>query len=247
MVQLYPVERHQRPGGGGRGSSTNVSTTNLIAVSAAEKRNMPICVPSCTAEPSSPASEPAWEVLLHRSWLPLGRPAQDASDSNCAIFLESRLDLCERGRALAAARNAPRVTQSPTKTRQKPEAFLARSWTPYCLPPPRFRHASVNRDHWACAPSTGTIAAPRPGHANPFSLVIASTSNATLLDAVLQDLRAGQGTSLANPTGGHRPLLMMSFMHRLGLGAVIGANSPSAYGSSRPTAALWVARMEPTR
>ena len=43
-------------------------------------------------EPSSPTSEPAWKVLLLSSWLLLGRPAENASDANCASFLEARLD-----------------------------------------------------------------------------------------------------------------------------------------------------------
>ena len=43
--------------------------------------------------PSSPNSEPAWKVLLLSSWLLLGQPAENASDANCANFLETRLDL----------------------------------------------------------------------------------------------------------------------------------------------------------
>ena len=43
--------------------------------------------------PSSPNSEPAWKVLILSSWLLLGRPAENASDANCASFLETRLDL----------------------------------------------------------------------------------------------------------------------------------------------------------
>ena len=37
--------------------------------------------------PLSPTSDPAWKVLL-LSWLPLGRTAENASDANCASFLE---------------------------------------------------------------------------------------------------------------------------------------------------------------
>ena len=43
--------------------------------------------------PSSSMSEPAWKVLLLSSWFFLGRPAENASDANCASFLEARLDL----------------------------------------------------------------------------------------------------------------------------------------------------------
>ena len=43
--------------------------------------------------PSSPASESAWKVLVLSTWLLLGRPAVNASESTCAHFLEARLDL----------------------------------------------------------------------------------------------------------------------------------------------------------
>ena len=106
--------------------------------------------------PTSLASESAWKALVLSSWLLLGRPAVNASESNCAHFLDARFELfwaedwsalwamvraeCdvppvqnttrrtdkqqmqsrvrkvaslartgEEGRALAAARNAPRV------------------------------------------------------------------------------------------------------------------------------------------
>ena len=42
--------------------------------------------------PSSPASESAWKILVLSSWLLLGRPVVNASESNCAHFLEARLD-----------------------------------------------------------------------------------------------------------------------------------------------------------
>ena len=43
--------------------------------------------------PSSLASEPAWKALVLSSWLLLGRPAVNASESNCAHFLDARLYL----------------------------------------------------------------------------------------------------------------------------------------------------------
>ena len=43
--------------------------------------------------PTSPASEPAWKALVLSSWLLLGRPAVNASESNCAHFLDARLEL----------------------------------------------------------------------------------------------------------------------------------------------------------
>ena len=43
--------------------------------------------------PSSPASESAWKALILSSWLLLGRPAVNASESSCAHFLDARLEL----------------------------------------------------------------------------------------------------------------------------------------------------------
>ena len=43
--------------------------------------------------PSSLASEPAWKALVLSSWLLLGRPAVNTSESNRAHFLDARLEL----------------------------------------------------------------------------------------------------------------------------------------------------------
>ena len=43
--------------------------------------------------PTSPTSESAWKALVLSSWLLLGRPAVNASYSNCAHFLDARLEL----------------------------------------------------------------------------------------------------------------------------------------------------------
>ena len=42
---------------------------------------------------TSLASESAWKALVLSSWLFLGRPAVNASESNCAHFLDARLEL----------------------------------------------------------------------------------------------------------------------------------------------------------
>ena len=44
--------------------------------------------------PTSLASESAWKALVLSSWLLLGRPAVNTSESNCAHFLDARLELC---------------------------------------------------------------------------------------------------------------------------------------------------------
>ena len=44
-------------------------------------------------DPSSLASEPAWKTLVLSSWLLLGKRAVNASESNCAHYLDARLEL----------------------------------------------------------------------------------------------------------------------------------------------------------
>ena len=261
--------------------------------------------------PSSPDSESAWKVLILSSWLLLGRPAENASDTNCANYMEARLDLywseewptswamvraeCdvttatqkrkrtkaeetetrirkvatlagagEKGRALAAARNAPRVPVTgdivqeitrlypvdpdpaiPLKN-QLTHIFLfdiADHILPTLKRMPRLSEPGplgMRAEHWY---DFGTQA----GDINVFSLVMAHIATATLPDAVLQYLRAGQVTPLAKPTGGHRPLLMMSFLRRLALKAVTAARHESVIQAAGALQHGWDARTEPTR
>ena len=75
--------------------------------------------------------------------------------------------------------------------------------------------------------------------------VIAHRAAAAVPNPVLQHLQAGQITPLAKPTGGHRPLLMMSFLLRLALKSVMAAKKesvakcagPLQYGVGRPDGA----------
>ena len=87
------------------------------------------------------------------------------------------------------------------------------------------------------------------GDIDLFSRIIAHISTATLPDAVLQYLRAGQGTPLEKPTGRHRPLLMMSFFSETG--AQSDHRGKKKNCRSWPQLACsntaWTARMEPTR
>ena len=85
----------------------------------------------------------------------------------------------------------------------------------------------MNRDPWACALSTGTTLVLRPKTVMYLPGSLPTLPRATIPDAVLQYLRASQVTPLAKPTGGHRPLLMMSFLRRLALKAVIAAKKTS--------------------
>ena len=91
--------------------------------------------------PTSPASESAWKALVLSSWLLLGRPAVNASESNCAHFLDARLELfwAEDWSALwamvraecdvAPVQNTTRRTdKQQTQSRIRKVATLARYW-----------------------------------------------------------------------------------------------------------------------
>ena len=95
---------------------------------------------------------------------------------------------------------------------------------------PRFSEPGplgTRAEHWY---DFGTQA----GDSDLFARIIAHIATATIPDAVLQYLRAVQVTPLARPTGGHRLLLMMSFLRRLTLKAVIAAKSPSVLAAAGP-------------
>ena len=84
------------------------------------------------------------------------------------------------------------------------------------------------------------------GNSELFVQVVAHRAAAAAVpNSVLQYLKAGQITPLAKPTGGHRPLLMMSFLRRLALKSVMAAKresvakcaGPLQYGIGRPDGA----------
>ena len=87
--------------------------------------------------------------------------------------------------------------------------------------------------------------APLAGNSDLFVQVIAHIAAAAVPSSALQYLKAGQITPLAKPTGGHRPLLMMSFLRRLALKSVMAAKKesvakcagPLQYGVGRPDGA----------
>ena len=245
------------------------------------------------------------------SWLLLFRPAVNASESNCAHFLDARLELLwaedwsalwamvraecdvapvqssarrtdkqqmqsrvrkvatlartgEKGRAPAAARNAPPVPVTeqivqeikslypadpePPALVQAPVSALFLSEVAEHVPTACSErcHDSVNQDrsgmraeHWY---GFGSLA----GNRDLFVQVIAHIAAAAVPNPVLQYLRAWTDhTMLAKPTGGHRPLLMMSFLRRLALKSVMAAKKesvakcagPLQYGVGRPDGA----------
>ena len=168
----------------------------------------------------------------------------------------------EKGRALAAARNAPPVPvtepivqeiKSLYPTDPEPPAptqavvsnlFLSEvaELIPTTLPKmPRLSEPGplgMRAEHWY------DFGAPAR-NSNPFVQVAAHVAAAAVHHSVLQHLKAGQITPLAKKTGGHRPLLMMSFLHRLALKSVMAANKesvakcagPLQYGVARPDGA----------
>ena len=82
--------------------------------------------------PTSLASESAWKALVLSSWPFLGRPAVNASESNCAHFLDARLELfwAEDWSALWAipVQNATRRTdKQQMQSRVRKVATSARS------------------------------------------------------------------------------------------------------------------------
>ena len=100
------------------------------------------------------------------------------------------------------------------------------------------------------------------GDCNLFAQVVTHIAAAGVPHAVLQYHRSGQVTSLANPTGGRRPLLMMTFLCRLALKPVMAAKKdsvaksagPLQYGVGRPDGAntmiktiQYCAEADPTR
>lgn len=260
-------------------------------------------------DPSSPASESAWKVLILSSWLLLGRPASNATESSCAQFLDARLELfwaedwsalwalvraeCdvapvqnsvrrtekqqtqsrirkvatlarsgEKGRALAAARNAPPVPVTeqivqeikslypvdpePPEPISDPVSALFVSEVAAHVPStlrkmPRLSEPGplgMRAEHWY---DFGSLT----GNSDLFVQVVSHIAAASVPNSVLQYLRAGQITPLAKPTGGHRPLLMMSFLRRLALKSVMSAKKesvakcagPFQYGVGRPDGA----------
>ena len=164
----------------------------------------------------------------------------------------------EKGRALAAARNAPPVPVTeqivreiknlypadpePPAPASVPISALFLSEVAEQVPStlrkmPRLSEPGplgMRAEHWSLA-----------GDSDLFVQVVAHIAAAAVPNSVLQYLRAGQTTPLAKPTGGHRPLRMMSFLRRLALKSVMAAKiesvakcaGPFQYGVGRPDGA----------
>ena len=85
----------------------------------------------------------------------------------------------------------------------------------------------MRAEHWY---DFGSLA----GNSDLFVQVIAYIAAAAVPSPVLQYLKAGQITPLAKPTGGHRPLLMMSFLRRRALKSVMAAKKGSVAKCAGP-------------
>ena len=72
------------------------------------------------------------------------------------------------------------------------------------------------------------------GDSNLFVQIVAHIAAAEVFHSVLQYLRSGPVMPLAKPTGGHRPLLMMSFLRRLALKSVMTAKKESVAKCAGP-------------
>ena len=72
------------------------------------------------------------------------------------------------------------------------------------------------------------------GDSNLFVQVVAHTAAAAVPLSVPQYLKAGQITPLGKPTGGHRPLFMMSFLRRPALKSVVAAKKESVAKCAGP-------------
>ena len=67
-----------------------------------------------------------------------------------------------------------------------------------------------------------------------FVQVVAHIAAAADPNSVLRCLKVGQITPLAKPTGGHRPLLMMSFLRKLALKSAMAAKRGSVAKCAGP-------------
>ena len=151
----------------------------------------------------------------------------------------------EQGRALAAARNAPPVPTEPIVQEIKslhpadpePPAPVEAPVSALFLSEVAGAHHHHISQNWY---DFGSLA----GNSDMFVQVVAHIA-AAVPNSVLRYIKAGQITPLAKPTGGHRPLLMMSFLCRLALKSVLAAKKesvakcagPLQYGVGRPDGA----------
>ena len=209
--------------------------------------------------PPSLASEPAWKRICRESH---AEQLHNRNGHVAGLLHQHAPRTGEKGRALAAARNAPPVPVTEQIVQEikilypaDPEppalaqAFVLELFLPEVaeLIPTTLRKMprlsepgplGMRAEHWY---DFGSMAS----NSNLFVQVGAHIAAAAVPHSVLQYLRAGQITPLAKPTGGHRPLLMLCFLRRLALESVMAAKKesvakcggPLQHGVGRPNGA----------
>ena len=143
----------------------------------------------------------------------------------------------EKGRALAAARNALPVPVTEQIVQEIKSLYTIVPEPPATISNPI---SALSLSEVAEQVPSTLRKMPRLSEPGPLGIAAAAVPN-----TVLQYLRAGQITPLAKPTGGHRPLLMMSFLRRPALKSVMAAKKesvakcagPFQYGVGRPDGA----------
>ena len=154
----------------------------------------------------------------------------------------------EKGRALAASRNAPPVPVTEHIVQEIKSLYPADPEPPALVPAPvSALFLSEVAEH---VPTT-LRKMPRLSEPGPLGMRAehwydfgSLAGNSDLFVQVIAHI-AGQITPLAKPTGGHRPLLMMFFLRRLALKSVMAAKKesvakcagPLQYGVGRPDGA----------
>ena len=181
-------------------------------------------------------------------------PVQDATRRTATQQEQSRVRKVatlaragEKGRALAAARNAPPVPvteqivqeiESLYPTGPEPPSLAQALVSDLFLSevaefiPTTPQNAPTQRT-WTARHACRALVS-LAGSSNLFVQVIAHIAAASGPHSVLQYLQAG----LAKPTGGHRPLLMMSFLRRLALKISSGSKEVIS-GQMCGTFAVW--------
>ena len=204
-------------------------TPHEVQVCVATSQNMPFFRAVIHNNPTSLASESAWKALVLSSWHLLGRPAVNTSESNCAHFLDARLELfwAEDWSALwAMVRAESDVAPAQNSTRRSDKQQI-QSRVRMLLHRRETRSRLFKRSRVYTRLTQNPQLLCTLAENNDLCVhVIAHTATTAVHNSVLQYLQAGQITPFAKPTEGHK-LFMMSFLHELALKSVMAAEKES--------------------
>ena len=196
----------------------------------------------CSISSGLKIGQPFWYVLSVMSLLSTVQHADQQQNKKQSRIrkVPTLARSSERGRAQAAARNAPPVPVTEESVQEVKSLYPT---DPDASAPAQAFVANLFLSEVAELVPTTLRKMPRPSEPGPLGMraehwydfaslagnsilfvqVVAHIAAAAVLHFVLQYLKAGQITPLAKPTGGHRPLLMKSFLHRLALKPVMAA------------------------